>query len=136
MGPIIINGPLDNSFQVHMIGFKKQGGEYKLMPYKLPPQGFCDVINNDPFNLPQEVEVSNLTLPIPCPILEVILIYDELLMCNHFQVNYFLNGYKASIPPPIMMAVQSGEYKANLTVVDKEGKEGKAFEVFASIMKV
>lgn len=38
---------LDNDVTIQMKAFKKQGGEYRLMPYKIPPTPFCDFVKSD-----------------------------------------------------------------------------------------
>jgi hypothetical protein len=58
----------DNSMQVEAKMSKKQGGEYRKLPYRLPPKKLCDFFNEDIFFYPDLVKTSNLPLPFPCPI--------------------------------------------------------------------
>jgi hypothetical protein len=66
-----INGPIDDSYKYKITGYKKQGGQYRLMPYNFPLAKWCSAINNDPYVVPDIVEHSNMTVPIDCPISNV-----------------------------------------------------------------
>jgi hypothetical protein len=70
-GPIIVNGDLDDNFNVLVKIYIKQGGEYRLMPFKHPPQPICEFINNEKYYIPDAIKVTNFTLPVPCPIPKV-----------------------------------------------------------------
>lgn len=71
-GPVIVHGPIDDSFLWHTSLYVKQGGEYRLHPFKIPTEEFCKGINNDLHFVPGVAEKSNLTLPMPCPIINVV----------------------------------------------------------------
>ena len=47
VGDCVINSPLGNEIEVSIDAFTKQGGEYRLMPYKVPPGPFCDFLIKD-----------------------------------------------------------------------------------------
>jgi hypothetical protein len=47
--------------------YLKQGGEYRLLPYKLPKKPLCDFVNEDAFFLPKAVNVSEIRFPMACP---------------------------------------------------------------------
>lgn len=55
----------------------KQGGEYRLLPYKLPKKPVCKFANEDKFFLPKTANVSEITFPMACP-LEVVKIFNDL----------------------------------------------------------
>lgn len=67
-GNITINKPFDNKFTVSMVTFTKQGGEYRMLPYKLPEKQFCDFFNEDDLFYPELTEYSDFTNPIRCPL--------------------------------------------------------------------
>lgn len=46
----------------------KQGGQYRLMPYKLPKKGWCDFHNDDTYIYPEVAAGSDWPLPMPCPL--------------------------------------------------------------------
>jgi hypothetical protein len=46
-GPVFVHGPVDNTFEVMIKIYIKQGGEYRLSPYKVPEHPICDAYNND-----------------------------------------------------------------------------------------
>ena len=70
-GPLIFHGPIDDSFEIQLTMYKKQGGEYRLLPMKIPPNAFCKAVNNDPHYIHGFVKGSNMTLPMPCPLINV-----------------------------------------------------------------
>ena len=69
---------LSNDQQCTVLFYKKQGGEYRLMSYKIPAQGCCDFYNGDTFIVPA---LSNVCEKCPkqadlvCPWPEVSLKY-------------------------------------------------------------
>lgn len=71
-GNAIIHGPIDNSFTIIIDSFIKQGGEYRMSPYKISQKNACDAANNDKLFLPELAKVSNITLPMPCPCFNVL----------------------------------------------------------------
>lgn len=67
VGNITYHVPLDDSYFVEAHFYKKQGGEYRLMPYKVPPTGFCKAVKNDIYFYPDLAKFSNYPMPFPCP---------------------------------------------------------------------
>jgi hypothetical protein len=59
---------VDNKIIVEHLFFKKQGGEYRKLPYTLPPKPFCDYVNEDVYFYPEIQKVSNIPKPFPCPL--------------------------------------------------------------------
>lgn len=51
---------VDNSAAVQTKVFIKQGGEYRLMPYKIPSKGICDWHNEDKLFYPELASVSRI----------------------------------------------------------------------------
>jgi hypothetical protein len=70
-GTYTIKGPVDDSYKFKVTLYKKQGGEYRLMPYNSPLAPWCSTINNDPYIVPDKVKHSNMTLPLDCPVSNV-----------------------------------------------------------------
>jgi hypothetical protein len=70
-GPWIIRGPIDDTYKVKATFHRKQGGEYRLLPYNFPQADYCSTINNDPYVVPDMIEHSNITLPFTCPMSDV-----------------------------------------------------------------
>ncbi|CAO1407379.1 unnamed protein product [Diamesa hyperborea] len=48
---------LSNDQQCKVLFYKKQGGEYRLLSYKIPAQGCCDFYNSDNFIVPELAKV-------------------------------------------------------------------------------
>jgi hypothetical protein len=85
MGDLIYHATLDNSYIGSAGIYKKQGGEYRLMPYTIsfivtrlivtkdasaytiPKMGFCDFLNADKYFVKDIVDASNYPYPFPCP---------------------------------------------------------------------
>jgi hypothetical protein len=70
-GPVFLRGPLDDNTKVKITIYKKQGGEYRLMPYNFPLSDWCSAINNDPYVYPDVAKSSNISLPLDCPVIDV-----------------------------------------------------------------
>lgn len=50
IGEIKLHIPIGNDIMFELKAYKKQGGEYRLMPYKLQPSPFCDFLAQDSKN--------------------------------------------------------------------------------------
>jgi hypothetical protein len=74
-GSVKIHGNVDNTFKYECKIYVKQGGEYRLMPFKIPPQPVCDLFNNEDAFVQDFADVSNITQPMPCPMPKVKLIH-------------------------------------------------------------
>jgi hypothetical protein len=70
-GPWIARGPIDDSYKVKATMYRKQGGEYRLLPYNFPLADYCTALNSDPYVLPDMAKHSNFSLPISCPMSNV-----------------------------------------------------------------
>jgi hypothetical protein len=55
-----IKVPFGNDITVEGLGYFKQGGEYRQMPYRMPLKGFCDFFGEDPCNV--EIIIKLLTV--------------------------------------------------------------------------
>lgn len=66
-GNITIHTDIDNSYLIEFRTYKKQGGEYRLLPYRLPKKKFCDAIRDDDVVYPDLAAVSDFEMPAPCP---------------------------------------------------------------------
>jgi hypothetical protein len=62
---------LGNNMQVAIQFWKKQGGEYRQLPYRLPSKNLCDYFNEDDIFMPEILKVSNVSSPLPCPVPQV-----------------------------------------------------------------
>lgn len=61
----------DDTYMFSYFVSKKQGGEYRKLPFKLMPKGMCSFINEDEFFFPELNKYSDINLPVPCPLLVV-----------------------------------------------------------------
>ena len=71
VGPLIYHIDVDNSYLIESSVFRKQGGEYRLTPFKYPKKGFCDLIATDKYFFDDLAKNSNFSDPIRCPVLKV-----------------------------------------------------------------
>jgi hypothetical protein len=111
-GSATIPESLDETFKVLTNIYVKQGGEYRLMPFKFSPQPLCEFVNNDKTYVPEFEKVSNFTQPKPCPGPKVkhSFITKVLIQFLFCQVTYAVDGYKATIPDALQLAAQTGNY--------------------------
>lgn len=70
-GPVKLHGYIDNSFALRIEMYLKQGGEYRLMPFKIQNDHICDAYNGDSYFMPKIAAASNFTMPLPCPMSNV-----------------------------------------------------------------
>lgn len=70
-GNYLVKEPIGNDFLTTIKAYKKQGGEYRLMPYKISTKPFCDFMNEDKYMIPEFFSFVNISLPMPCPLLPV-----------------------------------------------------------------
>jgi hypothetical protein len=70
-GFFTIKGPVNDSYKFKVTLYKKQGGQYRLMPYNSPLTPWCSAFNSDPYVVPDVVKHSNMTQPIVCPLSNV-----------------------------------------------------------------
>lgn len=52
-GPITFFKEITNDITCEVLLFKKQGGEYRQTPFKLPSKGFCDFYTNETYVVPE-----------------------------------------------------------------------------------
>jgi hypothetical protein len=137
-GHIVNRGRIDNTFKFLCKLHVKQGGEYRLMPFKLMPQSICDAANNEKHFIPDFVKVSNFTQPIECPLPEVLfrLFFITLVQLLFCQVAYEVHGYQAKLPEALAMAVQTGEYSGELIIIDKDGEVVFSVMAYVAVVKV
>lgn len=120
-GPVNFIGSIGDNYKIGGNMYKKQGGEYRLQPFKLPGRGVCEAYNSDPYFMPEIAKASNFTVPMPCPV---------------ENITYVFNGYKASMPPVLMAATQTGSYATEVIMKDNTEKEVLKMWVYVSIIQV
>jgi hypothetical protein len=70
-GLAVFRGYIDNTNTATINIYIKQGGEYRLMPFKISSQPVCDSMKEDKYFMPEVAKVSNVTIPVPCPLTPV-----------------------------------------------------------------
>jgi hypothetical protein len=71
VGNVTYHASIDNTYIAACSLYKKQGGEYRMMPYTLPKMGYCDFLNSDKYFVRDIVKASNFPYPFPCPFPQV-----------------------------------------------------------------
>jgi hypothetical protein len=68
-GNVTFHVPLDDSYDVDIIAFKKSTrGDYQLRPYRVPKQKLCLIYRDDIYFMPEAIDASNLPSQGTCPI--------------------------------------------------------------------
>lgn len=65
---LVLTNEIDTDVKVEVQLFKKQGGEYRKLPYNFPQSEFCASVNRDNYWYPELVKYSDLPMPFPCPV--------------------------------------------------------------------
>lgn len=113
-GNITIVTPLDNNVIIQLIPYKKQGGEYRKMPYKIN-EPFCDVVQRDEYFYDDLCASSTFLKDRPCP---------------YPAGTYISNGYTASLANVPKVIIPSGDYRLHFTMkVDSKVKFLAVFTV-------
>lgn len=111
---------LDNDVIGVVYLFQKQGGEYRLMPYKLQNKGICDFFNDDNIFYPEYSAVSDFALPFPCP----------------FKAGrYEIRGYAPTLKNMPTVMLTTGEYGAEVTY-SKGELEYLKIRVYVAIINI
>ena len=118
--------------------YLKQGGEYRLLPFKLPKKALCDFVNEDIYFLPKAVNVTDITFPVSCP-LETVKWFSNLIenFCwiSISQKTYEINGYLLELEDAMVGIVSSGDY-AGEGIIWKDEKEMFKWRAYVSIIKI
>lgn len=59
VGEVIFHVPVGNEVMITTRLFKKAGNDYKLLPFRTSPQGWCDFVKSDTVVWPQVEKVSD-----------------------------------------------------------------------------
>jgi hypothetical protein len=70
-GIVILNENVDNSFEQEMTMWKKQGGEYREMPFSIPKKDMCKFYGEDKTSYEDFANASDFPYPFECPLLKV-----------------------------------------------------------------
>jgi Protein of unknown function (DUF1091) len=113
-GNVSIFTPLDNNVIIQLIPYKKQGGEYRKMPYKIN-EPFCDVVQRDEYFYDDLCANSTFLKDRPCP---------------YPAGTYIFNGYTASLANLPKVIIPSGDYRLHFSMkVDSKVKFLAVFTV-------
>ena len=80
-GTVVQHVEIDDTFLAGAFLSKKQGGEYRMLPYNFPLTKICDTLEKDIYVFPELAEASDMPYPLPCPVQPVN--FTQFLI-NHF----------------------------------------------------
>lgn len=66
-GKVTYHKALDKNFTLEIIVLMKQGGQYRQLPYRIPPKIFCTFVQEDSYIYPEVASVSDFPYPPSCP---------------------------------------------------------------------
>lgn len=111
---------IDNEVIGSVLLFQKQGGEYRLMPYKMANKGICDFFNDDSIFYPEYSAVSDFPVPFPCP----------------FKAGrYEIRGYSPTLKNMPLVMMTTGEYGAEVTYA-KDDNVYLKIRVYVAIINI
>lgn len=121
-GWFFLHVPFGNDIKIEVKTLKKQGGEYRYLPYKLIPTPFCDALESDKYFYPDIAKYSDFPEDIKnnCPL---------------SAGNYSLNGVIVSLENLPIIAVKSGEYCGEL-IYYKDDRKVAIYRGYAYINNV
>jgi hypothetical protein len=94
----VVSSELDNESNLDVEIYMKQGGEYRKLPYNLPPRPTCDIISQDVLNYPEMVKVSDLPHPVPCP-LPMVKNFEIFYRIKNLNIEFSGNLYDKRLCP-------------------------------------
>ncbi|KAL7037962.1 hypothetical protein ACKWTF_009419 [Chironomus riparius] len=116
--------PMGNDNKAEYKLLRKQGGEYRYMPYSVPPLPFCEFLSKDKYFYPDVANNSDFPedLEASCPL---------------SPGNYSLYGIAINTDNIPMVAVHSGEYAAESIFYDNNGRLTGTYRIiYAFVNKV
>ncbi|KAL7037956.1 hypothetical protein ACKWTF_009414 [Chironomus riparius] len=122
VGSMAFKVPIGNDFKVGLKLMKKQGGEYRYMPYSSPPTAYCDIIINDKYVYPDVLKQSDFP-------------QDIAANCPVPPKNYTFFGAVFNLDAVPTSILGSGEYAGEISYF-KDDKVIGTYRVFAYVNKV
>lgn len=121
-GSFFYHVPFGNDIKVEIKTLKKQGGEYRYLPYTLLPGPFCDILGSDKYLYPDIAKHSDFP-------------EDIKSNCPLPAGNYSLNGVIISLENVPMVAVQTGEYSCEC-IYYKDDQVVGTYRLYVYVNKV
>lgn len=110
---------MENSVLCHVTAYKKQGGEYRLMPYKIK-KPLCEFLEEDKYFYDDFCANSTMINPFPCP-----------YPIGNIQVN----GYTPSLKNIPSTIIPSGDYRLHFSL-KKQQKEVVLAKIWGSVVQL
>jgi Protein of unknown function (DUF1091) len=111
--------PFDNDVIFELTAYKKQGGEYRLMPYKIR-KPICDLAREDTYFYKDICNSSTFEMPPPCP----------------FPAKtFYVNGYTPSLKDLPLAIMPSGDYHARASYFIGDAEKAR-IKIWVSIIQL
>jgi Protein of unknown function (DUF1091) len=117
-GNFTIFEPMDNNVSVQVTAFKKQGGEYRRMPYRIV-KPLCNAVKEGIYLYDDMCANSTLPKDRPCP---------------YPAGTYTFNGYTPSLANVPTAIIPSGDYRVHVSLI--KGQEEFQFEATGSVIQL
>ncbi|KAG5673202.1 hypothetical protein PVAND_003269 [Polypedilum vanderplanki] len=123
VGMVEIKKPIGNDFTAQINILKKQGGEYRYLPYGLPEKQLCEFYANDTYVYPDVAKNSDLPEDIGsnCPIQ---------------PGNYTTDGVSFSLENFPKLILSSGDYATELIYRDPEKEICGVYRIYAQVHNI
>lgn len=112
--------PIDNSFDVLCLSYKKSGNEYRLMPYKIGPKKFCNTLKDEQMIYPELLKVSDLPSQDTCPIM---------------PGKYNIHGYQPDVSK-IPVPLKNSDYMIECQLRNAAGDILQGIKLYATVIIV
>ncbi|KAL7010912.1 hypothetical protein ACKWTF_014010 [Chironomus riparius] len=122
IGDIVLINPLGDDIFLEIAAYIKQGGEYRLMPYRIPPSPFCSFCANDTYVYPDLSRNSDFP-------------EDIVANCPLQPKSYKFNGVVYRLENLPKSAMQSGDYALE-GCFKRDGIILNKFRIYATIIQI
>ncbi|KAG5678972.1 hypothetical protein PVAND_008587 [Polypedilum vanderplanki] len=123
VGYSLFNAPVGDDFKVEGKVLKKQGGEYRLLPYNMQPAPFCSTLAKDEYMYPEVAKNSDFP-------------EDVMTNCPFKPNNYSFYGVSISMKNVPKIIAPSGDYAIEAIIYDPESSIAAKYRLYVTIIQV
>lgn len=118
-GELVLYKEIGNEFQLICLSYKKAGNDYKLLPYKVGPQNFCEFIESEKLLYPEVLDVSD---------------FPPLGTCPWPKGELKIHGYEPDLSkiPPV---IDTGDYMVECKLLS-DGEMVQGMKIFGSVLNM
>ncbi|KAG5679007.1 hypothetical protein PVAND_008616 [Polypedilum vanderplanki] len=123
VGYVLTKVPIGDDFKSEGRLLKKQGGEYRYLPYGYPPTPKCTLMANDRYMYPDVAKNSDFPA-------------DVRNNCPDKPRNYSVYGVSFSLNNVPKVIVPSGDYAAEAIYYDPHNNIAGKYRIYSTIIQV